>query len=590
MSTPPAAPLAEEEPPETVTPVALGPAWQRNEDGSFVVPERSLGWHVSVWAAEYLQHPDGQPWTFTGEQFRFVLWFYALDADGRFLYRDAVLQRLKGWGKDPTAAAISAIELVGPCRPTGRTFASGELAGQPIGQPHPAAWVQCAAVSFDQNRNLMTLFPSLFTKKAIEEYGIELGKTIIYARKGAARIEAVTSSPAALEGGRTTATIMNETHWWTQSTGGHEMAAVIERNATKSADGAARTLAITNAFEPGLDSVAERTREAWEDVQAGRAADTGLLYDSLEAPPEAKLTAEWAPAVIRAVRGDAVWLDVDRIVASILDVRNPPSRSRRFWYNQITASEDAWMAPYEWDACARPDVTLSDGDEIVVFFDGSTADDATALAACRVSDGHVVALGVWQRPPKAPDGWTVPRGDVDGTVRQVFNRYRVLAFFADPGTGTDPDAGGAADPGQGGGGGGRYWSRYIDQWAQDFGRGLMVHATTAGHRRHAVEWDMGDPRRQQLFTEAVIRTRVDILERVLTHDGHRIMRTHVTNSRRRVNPWGITIGKEHRESQRKIDAAVCMVGARMLRRLVLNSHKFASRRKARGSGRVVVLG
>ncbi|MEU2514320.1 terminase [Streptomyces syringium] len=589
MSTPPAP--AEEEPPEHVVPVALGPAWQRNEDGSFVVPERSLGWHVSVWAAEYLQHPDGRPWTWTGEQFRFILWFYALDADHRFLYRDAVLQRLKGWGKDPTAAAISAIEFVGPCRPSGRTFTTGELAGQPIGQPHPAAWVQCAAVSFDQNRNLMTLFPSLFTKRAIEEYSIELGKTIIYAHKGAARIEAVTSSPAALEGGRTTATIMNETHWWTQSTGGHEMAAVIERNATKSADGAARTLAITNAFEPGLDSVAERTREAWEDVQAGRAADTGLLYDSLEAPPEAKLNAAWAPAVIRAVRGDAHWLDVDRIVSSILDVRNPPSRSRRFWYNQVTASEDAWMARYEWDACARPDLVLDDGDEIVIFFDGSTSDDATGLAACRVSDGHVVTLGVWQRPPRA-EGWTVPRDEVDGVVERTFSRYRVLAFFADPGTGTDPGAGGATDPGTATdpNRGGRYWDRYIDEWAKRYGNRLLVHAVTSGLRRHAVEWDMGDPKRQQVFTEVVMRTRRDILERALTHDGHRIMRTHVANARRRVNAWGVTIGKEHRESARKVDLAVCMVGARMLRRLVLNSHKFATRRKARGSGRVVVLG
>jgi hypothetical protein len=38
------------------------------------------------------------------EQARFVLWFYALDEDGGFLYHSAVLQRLKGWGKDPVAA------------------------------------------------------------------------------------------------------------------------------------------------------------------------------------------------------------------------------------------------------------------------------------------------------------------------------------------------------------------------------------------------------------------------------------------------------------------------------------------------------
>lgn len=579
MQSSPAPVAVEEEPPETVVPVALGPAWQRNPDGSFLVPERSLGWHAAWWAAEYLQLPDGRPWVWTPEQFRFVLWLYALDETGRrFLYRDAVIQRLKGHGKDPLAASLAAVEFVGPCRPTGRTFTSGELAGHPIGAPHPAAWVQCAAVSFDQNRNLMTLFPGLFTRRAVEEFGIELGKTIIYARRGAARIEAVTSSPAALEGGRTTFTVLNETHLWTESTGGHAMAAVIERNATKSADGSARTLAITNAYEPGRDSVAERTREAWEAAQAGKVADTGLMYDSLEAPPEAKLNAAWAPAVIRAVRGDSTWLDVDRIVASILDTRNPPSRSRRFWYNQVTAAEDAWMAPYEWDACARPDLALNERDEVVMFFDGSKSDDSTGLAACRVSDGHVVTLGVWERPPRA-ESWSAPRDEVDGVVSQAFERYRVLAFFADPGTGEDTEAGD----------GGRYWDRYIDGWAERYGPRLLLHAATAGTRRHAVQWDMGDVRRQAEFTAAVERTRVDILERHLTHDGHKIMRRHVANARRRTNAWGVTIGKESRDSRRKIDLAVCMVGAHMVRRLVTTSPKYASRRRARGSGRVIVL-
>ncbi|MBQ1167141.1 terminase, partial [Streptomyces sp. A73] len=69
-----------------------------------------------------------------------------------------------------------------------------------------------------------------------------------------------TSSPRALEGGRPTAVNLGETHHGLESTQGHEMAAVIERNATKAADGQTRTLANTNAYEPGEDSVAERTR------------------------------------------------------------------------------------------------------------------------------------------------------------------------------------------------------------------------------------------------------------------------------------------------------------------------------------------
>src|SRR5690606_37923685 len=126
---------------------------------------------------------------------------------------------------------------------------------------------------------------------------------------------------------------------------GHEMAAVIARNAAKSPDGGARTLRITYAYEPGEDSVAERDREAYEQMAAGRTLFTGFLYDSLEAPPDAPLTADAAPSVVESIRGDSVWLQASRIVQEILDPRNPPSRSRRYWYNQITAAEDSWTTP-----------------------------------------------------------------------------------------------------------------------------------------------------------------------------------------------------------------------------------------------------
>jgi hypothetical protein len=579
----------EEVVPDVVEPFVIGPTWTRLPDGAgFIQPAFTLGHHVLQWVNGHLRHAAGAEWRYTGEQVRLLCWWYAMDpATGEFIYRDAVLQRLKGWGKDPFGATLCAAEFLGPCRWSGRVAMEGDDSGlppgQPIGEPHPESWVQVAAVSKDQTRNTMIIFGSLFTKEAISEYSIDIGKEIIYAHKGLCRIEAVTSSPRALEGGRTTFTLLNETHHWLESNQGHEMAATIERNATKSADGAARTFAITNAFEPGEDSVAEQTRDAYEAAEAGRAEDPGILYDSLEAPPEAKLVKAWIPKVVEAVRGDSVWLNIPRIVKSILDPRNPPSRSRRFWFNQVTAAEDAWMARYEWDACKREDLQLQDRDEIVLFFDGSKSDDATGLAACRMSDGLVSALGVWQKPPNWPAPntpgyvpWSVPRGDVHGVVENAFGRFRVLAFFADPGSGQDDD-------------GELYWDGYLDTWGQQFGKKLTLRAVTAGPKQHAVRWDMRNKQHQEQFTDAVTRTHKDILERTLVHDGHKVMRTHVINARRRTNQWGITIGKEHRESARKIDLAVCMIGARMLRRIVLNNPKHQKRSTARGKGRVVVL-
>ena len=78
----------------------IGPTWQTNEDGSWRLPERTLGWQIARWCTTYMANLDGsgKPWKFTPEQLRFILWWYAVDENGRFTYRTGVLQRMKGWG------------------------------------------------------------------------------------------------------------------------------------------------------------------------------------------------------------------------------------------------------------------------------------------------------------------------------------------------------------------------------------------------------------------------------------------------------------------------------------------------------------
>ena len=558
-------------------PDRIGPSWVIGADGHWLLPEKTLGWGMLGWYGTWLQLSPGVPWRDTLEQARWTLWWYAVDDRGRFFYRDGVLQRLKGWGKDPQLAKLGAGEMLGPCR-----FAGWGPGGQPLGKPHAQPWVQLAAVSLEQTKNTMLLFQYLFTPAAHREFGLQVLKEKVHARNGAL-IEAVTSSAATLEGGRPTFTGANETQHWNSSNGGHEMAAVMERNSTKSPDGAARTLAITNAPMPGEDSVAERTRDAWELAQAGKAADVGIMYDSLEAPAgapmpevdnEAKIEA--SREVIRAVRGDSVWLDVDGIIKSIQDVRNPPSRSKRFWYNMIDSPEDAWCSRAEWEACKAGDLEpLGEGDWIVLFGDGSKSDDATALVGCRMHDGAVFLLGCWQKPQHAKE-WTVDRTEVDGTVTDAHARYRVCGFFWDPAPGVDDETGE------------RYWDDLLNDWALRWGHAYLVKASD----KHAVSWSMdkNHPGNVRDFTVAAGAARSDLQRRDIPHDGNKLLRTMVINMRRRLNKWGVTVGKEHRESSRKIDAGVCMIGARMLRRRVQLSKEWQRElHKARGRGRVVVL-
>lgn len=548
-----------------VEPVVLGPTWSKNAEGKYRLPELTLGWQALGWTAEWLQHEDDSPWRYTAEQARLLLWWYAIDERGRFIYRDGVLQRLKGWGKDPFAATLSALEFVGPCR-----FSHFDDDGEPVARSNPQAWIQIAAVSKDQTRSTMTIFPSLFTKDALAEFGIDLGKEIIYADSGRRRIEAVTSSPRALEGTRASLVIRNETHHWLSNNDGHEMDRVISRNAVKSKGAAARTLSITNAYEPSEDSVAQRAREAYEE----QGDALGLLYDSLEAPPEASLNAHDAPAVIRAVRGDSVWLDVQNIVNEIGDLRNPPSMSRRWWYNQVVAAEDAWIDPKDFDQCLAGDdiPPLVPGEEVALFLDCSKSDDATGLVACRLSDGLVHVIQMWQRPPKGRpghEGYTIPRHAVDNAVASAFEDYDVRAFFGDPSHLLEDESQE------------RFWDGWFDEWHRNYSDRLEVWAKP-GQDGHAVMWDMTSSRRSEQFTAAAERCEQEISEHVLLHDGDGRLRSHARNCKRYPNKWGVSVWKGHRESQRKIDLAVCMIGARMVRRLVLNNPN----RKRRRSGKV----
>lgn len=515
-------------------------------------PERTLFLPIATWTHRYLRQPDGphagEPFAFTDEQARFVAWWFAVDEQGRWLYRRGTLRRVKGWGKDPLGAALCLIEFAGPCR-----FGGWAADGSPIAIPHPSPWVQVYAVAKDQTRSTMKLLGPMLSSRAEAEYGIEVHKTVVYGREGRATIEALTSAPESSEGPRVTFVLRNEVQNWLSSNEGHDMAEVIDGNLAKSRDGAARGLSICNAHVPGRDSVGEREWEAWEAVEQGRTRATDILYDSVEAPPDTLLDDEASlRRGLELARGDSVWLDVDRHVAEIWDPRTTPSEARRKYLNQIIAAEDAWVAPYEWDRLADPDLVLEDGEQIALGFDGSKSDDHTALIAARIDTGDWYTLGVWD--PR-DHGGEAPRELVDAAVEGAFEKYDVVAFFAD-----------LAE-----------WESYIDRWADEHRRSLCVTATP----RHAIAWDMRS--RQKEFTiEGAERIYDEIVEQTFHHDANPRVRQHVHNARRRPNQWGVTFGKEHRESRRKIDALPAGTLARMARRAYLALPRSRQRRRRRG--------
>lgn len=551
-------------------PHITGPTWQKTVDGKWHLPERTLGWEILNWWAKYVRTPGGphagEPFMPTLEQARFTLWWYAVDEDGEYSFREGVLRRLKGWGKDPFAAALSLAELCGPV-----AFSHFDENGKPIGKARHAAWVTIAAVSQDQTKNTFSLFPIMIADALKHEYGLSVNRFLIYSGNGG-RIEAATSAPASMEGNRPTFVIQNETQWW--GTGpdgkvndGHSMASVIEGNMTKVPG--ARTLSICNAHIPGTDSVAEIAYNTWQSIASGQSVDTGMLYDAIEAPADTPLSEipsekedpegyEAGIAKLREglmiARGDSVWLPIDDIIKSVLSTKNALTESRRKFLNQINASEDSWISPQEWDRIAMTDplFALQPKQKITLGFDGSKSNDWTALVACRVDDGMLFLLNVWN-PDKY--GGEVPREDVDTAVHAAFAKYDVVAFRADV----------------------KEFESYVDQWSRAYKKRLKVKASP----NSPVAFDMrGQTKRFALDCE---RLEDAIIEREVTHDGNPVLRQHVLNARRHPTTFdAISIRKVTKDSSKKIDAAVCAVLAFGARQDYLMS------KKAR-NGRVVMV-
>jgi len=531
-------------------------------------------------------YQTGRPWRWTPGQKRFLVLWYLVDADGRFVYRSGVVRRAKGGGKDPQAAALANCELLGPVE-----IYDVDDDGHPVGQPRGFPLVQVLSNYEGQSRDVLRVANAMWSREARDWYGLDPGETRTVVKESGARFEIPPSSEASGEGDPVTAVVLNETHHMTAANGGARVAAMGRRNAAKSPSHIqARLVEFTNAHQQGSESVAEASFAAWQGQQVpGYTGRQDILYDSIEAPLSTELMSEESRmSGIGAAYMDAPWIDRRRINDEICDRRTSLADSIRYYLNGLGAEAEAWVAPPAFDALASPDTVVADNDRIAMFLDCSKSQDATALVACRLEDMYCfVPFGdaIWQRPhgwPRAKP-WLVPREEVDAKVRACFDRYQVCWFGVDPSPAKDESAEHL------------YWMQVIDGWHRDYAKKLPVWATGGQIKGSSVLFDMrlstfGAKERNQAFTLAaeLVARWVDEEGEAgpLRHDGHPVLRTHVHNARRRPNPWGISLGKVTRDSSNLVDAAVCMVGAVMGARIALNSGKL---RKRGGKGRTVIM-
>jgi hypothetical protein len=456
----------------------------------FLTPENtpSLGWALLDWYETYLRVPSGpdygKPLRLTDEQARFIVRWYQLDRNGRFLHRRGAARRCKGWGKSPILAAWSIGELAGPVQ-----FDGWKADGQPQGRPWPTPWVQIAACSEDQTGNTYSAaYAMLADSLALDDYGIDLGRTKAFLRdKPGCVIEPVTASAGSREGQPITAAVLDETHLWLPSNGGRRLAAVLRRNLGK---GGGRSLESTNAFLPGERSVAEDTHRAYGN------GEPGLLYEATEGPWVEDLTDKRAlRRALKVAYGDAKWVDLTRVIAEIQDPATDPADARRFYLNQLVAGQHAAVDPRRWAELVAAERVVEDGARVGLGFDGSISQDATALVAC-TADGHVFVPThdgeptIWLRPVNADRGWRMPRPDIEAAVDAVHERYDVGLMLCDP----------------------PKWQTEIERWAELYGDDKVLF------------FDTNQPKR---MSGACDRFSTALAEGALSHDGDSLLQSHI---------------------------------------------------------------
>jgi len=462
-----------------------GPA----EDGEFP----TLGYDVGEWIESHCVVPDGyqlgQPFLLTDEMWMFLIHYYRLfthaspwPAPDALRYTGGQLRRVQKWGKDPFGAAIILAEALGPTR-----FDGWDANGEPVGAPYPTPLIVCLGTSEDQTDNTWRPLLSMLRRGPLVDLpGMDAGQTRVDL-PGGGRIEPVTTSAKARLGAPLTFLTITESHLFTLQGGYRRVCGAVKRNVA-GMDG--RWLELTNGWDPTEGSEAQVTADS---------GDERVLVDTIEPHRVDDLTdtevvyAELLRQYNHSAREHGGWVNVKgRILHEVQSERHLEADRRRFFLNEIVIGESVFVDPVRWDLHSRPDEYLQPDQDVSLGFDGSKYQDATALVASRLSDGHLFTIRVWERPANAGIDWKVPTAEVDRVVRDTFAAYRVAYLYADP----------------------YRWQDYLDTWSAQWPKQVVEFPTNV----------------EQRMDKAIERFTTSFVGGEIDHDGDEILSRHCKNA------------------------------------------------------------
>jgi hypothetical protein len=505
-----------------------------------VPPWPTLGPQVCDWIEANLVYGPGDlrgaPYTVGPELRGLIYRAYEVRPDGRLegrrRFRRVAWSLRKGVAKTEAAALIAICEAH-PDAPV--RFDGWDAHGRPVGRPVDDPYIPMVAYTVDQSEELAYgAVRAIIEESAVAgDFDVGLERVLVLDGRGRPRgkIVPLAGAPNARDGPLTPFQVFDETHRLASPrlVAAHR---TMLANLPKRKASDPWALEVTTSFEPGAGSIAERTHDLAVAVAEGRAADTTLCYfrrwasDSIDISDRQGLR----DAVAEASGPHAAWSDLDGIAAQFDDPEADLGYLQRVWLNRIVAGRGRAFTDGQVDAAAKAGDALADGDLVVLGFDGSKSDDATALVATRVSDGFTCLLALWERPHgPAGDGWEVPRDEPDLVLEDVFARFEVARMYGDP----------------------RFWESDLARWSGRW----------QGRVR---EWPTNEYRRMGPATRVWHRA---VATGEWTFDGGSDLARHLRNVRRRETrvrdaDTGALLwvpGKESQKSPLKIDAAVACV-------------------------------
>jgi hypothetical protein len=435
----------------------------------------------------------------------------------------------KGSAKTEKAAWLAACEL----HPDAPVRCIGWKRGKPIGGPVTDPYIPMVAYTEEQSDELAYGALRIILQLSRVAGDFDIGLERILRKHGGGKAVSLASAPDARDGARTTFQHFDETHRFTlpRLVRAHQsmMANIPKR---RMAD--AWSLETTTAPEPGGGSVAEATMEYARAVADGTIADSRLFFFHREASPEHDLMTESGirAAVIEASGPVAEWSDLDSIIEQWRDPTADRTYLERVWLNRLVKSESQAFDVPMWKALEQKDNPVEPGDDITLGFDGAMFHDSTGIVATHVRTGYQWVAGLWECPVGRQDAdhqWQVPTGDVDETMRGLFDRYTVWRLYADP----------------------PYWQSWIAKWRGLYGKEVVIDWWTNRFRQMKMALEG--------FTTAMA-------EGMIRHDGNQDLTRHIGNSRRQElherdeqgkRLW--VIRKERPDSPHKIDLAMASV-------------------------------